>query len=79
MSRDEQRKRFLERLEDPNKHWKFSAADLAERAYWDQYMKAYEDAPQRHQHQVGPLVRDPRRPQVGHPRRRLHNPHPLDS
>jgi PPK2 family polyphosphate:nucleotide phosphotransferase len=44
LSRDEQRKRFLKRLKDPTKHWKFSAADVAERGYWDDYIKAYEDA-----------------------------------
>ena len=44
LSKDEQRKRFLKRLKDPKKQWKFSAADLAERAYWDDYMKAYEAA-----------------------------------
>jgi polyphosphate kinase 2 (PPK2 family) len=44
ISRDEQRKRFLKRLKDPSKHWKFSPADLTERAFWDDYMKAYEDA-----------------------------------
>ena len=70
ISKDEQRKRFLKRLKDPRKHWKFSAADLAERAFWDDYMKAYEDGHQRHQHQVGPLVHHPGRPQVGQPRAR---------
>jgi PPK2 family polyphosphate:nucleotide phosphotransferase len=44
VSREEQRKRLLARIEDPAKHWKFSATDLAERDYWDDYMKAYEDA-----------------------------------
>ena len=44
ISRDEQRQRFLDRLEEPQKHWKFAAADLAERAFWDDYMGAYEDA-----------------------------------
>ncbi|MCC6418466.1 MAG: polyphosphate kinase 2 family protein [Gemmataceae bacterium] len=44
VSRAEQKRRFLERLDRPEKHWKFSASDLAERAYWDEYMKAYEDA-----------------------------------
>jgi PPK2 family polyphosphate:nucleotide phosphotransferase len=43
VSKDEQRKRFLERLGTPEKHWKFSAADLAERGRWDEYMEAYED------------------------------------
>ncbi len=44
VSKDEQRRRFLERLENPEKHWKFSGADLGERAYWDEYMEAFEDA-----------------------------------
>ena len=42
MSKEEQRKRFLERLEKPKKFWKFSPADLAEREHWDDYMRAYE-------------------------------------
>ncbi len=44
VSKDEQKRRLLERLDDPTKHWKFSAADLAERKHWDEYMAAYEDA-----------------------------------
>lgn len=44
VSRDEQKQRFLARLEQPEKHWKFSRADVAERAFWDDYMNAYEDA-----------------------------------
>jgi len=44
VSRDEQKRRFLERLDRPEKNWKFSAADLAERGFWDDYMEAYEDA-----------------------------------
>jgi PPK2 family polyphosphate:nucleotide phosphotransferase len=43
VSRQEQRERFLDRLKQPEKHWKFSAGDMAERAYWDDYMAAYED------------------------------------
>jgi PPK2 family polyphosphate:nucleotide phosphotransferase len=43
ISRDEQKKRFLERLENPDKNWKFSEADLAERAFWDDYTEAFED------------------------------------
>ena len=42
LSKEEQRKRFLERIDDPEKNWKFSLADLQERKYWDDYMKAYE-------------------------------------
>jgi PPK2 family polyphosphate:nucleotide phosphotransferase len=44
VSRDEQRKRFIKRLNDPRKHWKFSPADLAERGHWDDYIHAYEQA-----------------------------------
>jgi PPK2 family polyphosphate:nucleotide phosphotransferase len=44
VSRDEQKRRFLERLGNPEKFWKFSAADVRERRYWKEYMAAYEDA-----------------------------------
>ena len=44
ISKDEQKKRFLERLDDPTKHWKLSEADFNERKYWDDYVKAYEAA-----------------------------------
>lgn len=44
VSKKEQKKRFLERIEDPSKNWKFSLGDLKERAFWDDYQKAYEDA-----------------------------------
>ncbi len=44
VSKEEQKRRFLERLDRPEKNWKFSASDLAERGYWDDYMTAYEDA-----------------------------------
>jgi PPK2 family polyphosphate:nucleotide phosphotransferase len=43
LSKEEQRQRFLKRIDDPTKNWKFSAGDIAERALWDQYMAAYED------------------------------------
>jgi PPK2 family polyphosphate:nucleotide phosphotransferase len=43
VSKEEQRRRFLERLENPEKNWKFSANDIKERAFWNDYMKAYED------------------------------------
>lgn len=43
VSYDEQRERFLERLERPEKHWKFSTSDLAERQYWNDYQEAYAD------------------------------------
>ena len=42
LSKQEQRKRFLKRIDDPEKNWKFSLADIEERKYWKQYMKAYE-------------------------------------
>jgi PPK2 family polyphosphate:nucleotide phosphotransferase len=44
VSKKEQKKRFLERLDKPEKNWKFSAADVVERRYWDKYQEAYEDA-----------------------------------
>ena len=44
VSKDEQKRRFLERLDRPEKNWKFSPSDLAERGYWDDYMAAYQDA-----------------------------------
>ena len=43
VSKDEQKKRFLERIDTPEKNWKFSLGDVKERAHWDDYMKAYED------------------------------------
>jgi PPK2 family polyphosphate:nucleotide phosphotransferase len=43
ISKKEQRKRFLARLDEPSKRWKFSANDIAERGYWDDYMAAYEE------------------------------------
>lgn len=44
VSKDEQKERFLKRIDDPAKNWKFSAADIEERGHWKDYMKAYEDA-----------------------------------
>jgi PPK2 family polyphosphate:nucleotide phosphotransferase len=43
VSKKEQKARFMERLENPEKNWKFSAADLKERGFWDEYQEAYED------------------------------------
>ncbi len=44
VSKSKQKERFLERLDSPEKQWKFSAGDLVERQYWDEYMEAYEEA-----------------------------------
>jgi PPK2 family polyphosphate:nucleotide phosphotransferase len=44
LSRKEQKKRFMERLDKPQKNWKFSASDVRERKYWDKYMHAFEEA-----------------------------------
>jgi len=44
VSRKEQKKRFMERLDDPSKNWKFAVGDIREREHWDAYMQAYEDA-----------------------------------
>jgi PPK2 family polyphosphate:nucleotide phosphotransferase len=43
LSKEEQRKRFLERIDEPEKNWKFSLADIHERKFWNQYLKAFED------------------------------------
>ena len=43
VSKEEQKKRFLERIDNPEKNWKFSTTDAKEREYWDDYMEAYED------------------------------------
>lgn len=44
LSRDEQRDRFLDRIDEPDKNWKFSEGDVAERKYWTEYQQAYEQA-----------------------------------
>ena len=44
ISKEEQKKRFLKRIDDPSKYWKFSQADVNERAHWDKYQKAYQEA-----------------------------------
>src|SRR6266705_2990811 len=43
VSKEEQRKRFLQRIDEPDKNWKFSQADIEERKFWDDYMEAYEE------------------------------------
>ena len=44
LSKDEQKKRFIERIDQPEKNWKFSMADIQERKFWKQYMSAYEES-----------------------------------
>ncbi|MEI7676329.1 MAG: PPK2 family polyphosphate kinase, partial [Bacteroidales bacterium] len=44
VSKDEQKKRFMDRIDDPNKNWKFSVMDLKERSFWNEYQSAYEEA-----------------------------------
>ena len=44
LSKEEQRQRFLNRIDEPEKNWKFSEADVKERLHWDEYMQAYEKA-----------------------------------
>lgn len=44
LSKAEQKRRFIARMDDPEKNWKFSAGDLEERRYWDEYMDCYEQA-----------------------------------
>src|SRR5215470_1794813 len=54
VSRKEQKKRFMERLDTPEKSWKFSAADVKERDYWDDYMHAFEEAIQATARELAP-------------------------
>ncbi len=54
ISKDEQKRRLQSRLDDDSKHWKFSSADLKERAYWDDYMAAFEDAVENCSTEVAP-------------------------
>jgi PPK2 family polyphosphate:nucleotide phosphotransferase len=54
ISKDEQRKRLQERIEDPDKHWKFNPGDLDERKLWDKYQRAYEDMLEATAHQHAP-------------------------
>jgi PPK2 family polyphosphate:nucleotide phosphotransferase len=54
ISKDEQKKRLIARLDDPSKHWKYSRGDLAERAYWDDYMDAYSTAFEKTSTEVAP-------------------------
>jgi PPK2 family polyphosphate:nucleotide phosphotransferase len=54
LSREEQKKRFMERLDTPEKSWKFSTADVKEREYWDDYMHAFEEAIQATAGQLAP-------------------------
>ena len=64
VSKEEQRRRFLDRLDEPAKRWKFSMGDIAERAFWDQYMAAYEDMIRATSRARGALVCGAGRPQV---------------
>ncbi|MGP0225198.1 MULTISPECIES: polyphosphate kinase 2 family protein [unclassified Paenarthrobacter] len=54
IGKDEQKKRLIARLDDPAKHWKYSKGDLAERAHWDDYMKAYNTAFQKTSTELAP-------------------------
>jgi PPK2 family polyphosphate:nucleotide phosphotransferase len=54
VGRDEQRERFLKRLDEPDKNWKFSLADVRERDHWDEYMQAYEDVIRNTSHKHAP-------------------------
>ena len=68
VSKEEQRERFLERLEEPAKNWKFSLADIAERKLWDKYQAAYQDLIRHTSTQACALARRAGRPQMVRPR-----------
>ena len=73
LSKEEQRKRFLERIDDPDKNWKFSDADLKERKFWDDYAEGLRGMPQRDEHRRRALVCRSRRRQGKRPADRLAN------
>ncbi len=66
VSKEEQKRRFLDRLEEKDKHWKFSASDLAERAFWDDYQHAYQAGDRCHRHAACAVVRGAGGPQMVH-------------
>jgi hypothetical protein len=68
ISKKEQRKRLLARLDDPHKTWKFSVNDIHERRYWDDYQTAYEEMLNATNTPLGAVVRRSGRPQVVRPR-----------
>ena len=68
VSKEEQRERFLERLEEPAKNWKFSLADIAERKLWAKYQAAYQDLIRHTSTRGSALARRARRPQMVRPR-----------
>ena len=76
LSKEEQRRRFLARIDEPEKNWKFSANDAKERAFWDDYQKAFARRALQHQHRVGALVRHPGRRQAVRAGRRRRRPRP---
>ncbi len=67
VSRDEQKRRLLRRLDDPSRNWKFSVADAHERAYWRDYMRAYEDTIRHTSAPHAPWYVGAGGPQVVHP------------
>ena len=69
LSREEQKRRFLQRLERPEKNWKFSASDVHERKFWDDYMHAFEEAIRATASETDAVVRGASRQQVVHPAR----------
>ncbi len=70
VSKEKQRERQLERIDKPEKNWKFNPGDIEERKHWDAYLAAYEEVLGAHQHRLGAVVRGAGRPQVVRPHRR---------
>ena len=64
VSKEEQRRRFLARIDDEDRNWKFSLGDAKERSFWDDYQRAYEDMLSHTSTEAGPWLRHPGRPQV---------------
>jgi polyphosphate kinase 2 (PPK2 family) len=70
LSKDEQRRRLLSRIDEPDKHWKFDAGDLAERKHWDDYQGAYQHAIAETRDQARALACRSGRQQMVHPAHR---------
>ena len=74
--KEEQRRRFLARIDEPDRNWKFSANDAKERSYWDDYQKAFSDVLSNTSTPWAPVVRHPGRRQAVRPGRRGRRPRP---
>ena len=74
ISKEEQKKSFIERIDDPDRRWKISQSDFTERKFWDDYIKAYEEVLRRCSTQEAPVVHNPSKQKMVPQFRSLANP-----